>query len=85
MKPSQTIYILRRLRATLATDGDEQAAQALEIAAQAVQREQDAERLQQSGRRKSMPVPRSKGAVVRGVPRLGGLVELITAQGARGG
>ena len=85
MKPSQAIYILRKLRTTLAGEGDEQAAQALEIAAQAVEREQSAGRLQQSGQKKSMPVPRSKGAVVRGVPRLGGLVELITAQGARGG
>lgn len=83
MKPSQVIYTLRKLRAALAGEGDEQAAQALEIAAQAIERAQDEERLQQSSRKKAMPVERSKGAIVRGAPRLGGITELIVATGKR--
>lgn len=85
MKPSQTIYILRKLRATLATDGDEQAALALEIAVQAIEREQETELLQQSGRKQSTPVERIRGPMVMGAPRLGGIADHLAARRAVSG
>lgn len=85
MRPTQVIYILRKLRTTLAGEGEHQAAQALEIAAQAVEREQNSERLQQSGRRELMPVARMRGPAVVGAPRLGGIADHIAAKRASGG
>lgn len=85
MKPSQAIYTLRKLRAALVEQGDEQGAQALEIAVQAVESAQDAERLHVNGRKKSMPVERARGPVVLGAPRLGGITDYLAARRAECG
>lgn len=80
MKPSQVIYTLRKLRAVLAGEGDAQAAQALEIAAEALECAQDAERLERSVKKKAVPVARIRGPVVAGARRLGGIADHIAAK-----